>query len=47
MKPRNIFTISAIFVMAVFLGVAFQSRVSAQQAGETKADEKKGASVAD
>jgi len=33
--------------MAVFLGVAFQSRVSAQQAGETKADEKKGASVAD
>jgi len=47
MKPRNIFTISAVFVMAVFLGVAFQSRVSAQQAGETKADEKKGASVAD
>ena len=47
MKPRNIFTISAIFVMAVLLGVAFQSRVSAQQAGETKADEKKGASVAD
>lgn len=47
MKPRNIFTISAVFVMAIFLGVAFQSRVSAQQAGETKADEKKGASVAD
>ncbi len=47
MKPRNIFTFVAVFVMAAFLGVAFQSRVSAQQAGETKTDEKKDASVQD
>jgi hypothetical protein len=47
MKPRTIFTIVAVFVIAVFLGVTFQSRVSAQVAEEKKADEKKGASVQD
>ena len=45
MKPRNMYNDYCCFVMAVFLGVAFQSRVSAQQAGETKTDEKKDASV--
>jgi hypothetical protein len=37
MKSRNIFSMMiAILVTAFFLGVAFQSRVSAQQAGEKK-----------
>ena len=44
MKPRNVFyMIIAILVTAVFLGVAFQSQVSAQQAPDKKTEEKKDA----
>lgn len=44
MKPGKIFMIVVVFVMAVCLGVVFQSRVSAQQGAEKKAEEKKDAS---
>jgi hypothetical protein len=45
MKPRNVFCmIIAILVMAVFLGVAIHTPVSAQQAAEKKTEEKKDAS---
>lgn len=46
MKPGNIFNMMmAVLVAVVFIGLGFQSRVSAQQAADKKTEEKKDSSL--